>query len=192
MKSGRSPLSIFLIASGPSSRFRLDIRPLRAVCPDTFVCWVRRPPQGFFPFQSICPAFILSEFPYALSIGSRNVKVQPRRGSLSTQILPRCACTSRLAIARPKPIPRRCDPRVQNPRKFPGDARKRSRSRIRHRNLYAIGMLHALAPAILGLDFLGRPAFQKCSSARNETFPPAGVCFSELSRRLATVCCTFW
>src|SRR3989442_1626191 len=39
------------------------------------------------------------------SIGIRNLKVLPRCGSLSTQILPRWACTRRLAMARPRPIP---------------------------------------------------------------------------------------
>src|SRR6266403_1589044 len=55
--------------------------------------------------SAICaPTFVLRNT-YRLSIGSRNVKVHPRRGSLSTQILPQCACTSRLAIAKPRPIP---------------------------------------------------------------------------------------
>ncbi len=88
-----------------NSPLRPDTRPPREAYPDTSVCWVRRPPRGFFPFQPFAPPSYSQNIRYALSIGSRNVKVQPRRGSLSTQILPRCACTSRLAIARPNPIP---------------------------------------------------------------------------------------
>src|SRR5262249_17236531 len=39
------------------------------------------------------------------SLGNRNRNVLPFFASLSTQIFPRCACTSRLAMANPSPIP---------------------------------------------------------------------------------------
>ena len=85
-----------------------DSRPPRAASADTFVCSVRRPPPEFFLFQPFASPLFFEQnsIDPQLFIGrSRNVNVQPRRGSLSTQILPRCACTSRLAIASPSPIP---------------------------------------------------------------------------------------